>query len=591
MGPSSVVRSVSRTPAPEEIRAQLAKVAASGAFRRSGRMCRFLSLAVEHALADSGEPLKEYRVGVDVFDRRPDYDPRVDPIVRVEARRLRAKLKSYYTSAGKADAIIIDFPKGAYVPVFRTRGAPRAAARRESDASIAVLPFANLTPEARDDYFSDGLAEELNLLLTRVEGLRVVAWHSAAQLRGREEDLRAIRDRLKVGTVLRGAVRRTAGQVRVTVQLIDTGSGAVLWSEAYSRAMSAMFALQEEIARAIVTTLRVALPKPKPAAGVRSMPTLECYNLCLQGRFYANKRTGEGLKRSAACYAAAIEKDGRCALAYAGLSDAYSLFCDYGWMHPNDAMPKADAAALKALELDPRSADALATLAFIRSIFQWRWDEAEGLYRQAVAANPGNAKARHWFATDHLALLGRFDEALEQIRLARLLDPLSLIIHEGQGMVHMLARDFDAALATLGQLIELDPAFFKGYGTMGRVLSLMGRYPEAIAMFEKARSLAGPIPSLVAALGQTRVLAGDAEAGRLALEELARMAAGSYVPSTCPAVVHMALGETGRCLDWLERAVDQHQLPVGAFNVHPLYDPLRSEPRFRALVARMGLLP
>jgi serine/threonine-protein kinase len=228
----------------------------------------------------------------------------------------------------------VEFPKGGYLPVFRLRGAARASSRRETVSSIAVLPFTNLTPDSSGDYFSDGLAEELNLLLTRVQGLRVVAWHSAAQMRGREEDLREIRERLKVRTVLKGAVRRTGDQVRVTVQLIDTGSGAVLWSDAYSRAMSGMFGLQEEIARAIVDTLRHTLGTPRAPAPLRAMPSRECYDLCLQGRFHANKRTGEGLRKSAACFAEAAERDPACAAAYAGLADAYNLLCDYAWMRP-----------------------------------------------------------------------------------------------------------------------------------------------------------------------------------------------------------------------------------------------------------------
>jgi TolB-like protein/Flp pilus assembly protein TadD len=565
-------------------------VLASRVFARSSRMCRFLRLAVDHALAGAAEPLKEYRVGVEVFDRKADYDPRVDPIVRVEARRLRSKLKSYYASAGKSDAVIIEFPKGGYVPAFRVRAAARSAPRRGTASSIAVLPFTNLTPEAVDDYFTDGLAEELNLLLTRVDGLRVVAWHSAAQMRGRDHDLREIRERLKVATVLKGAVRRTAEQIRVTVQLIETGSGAVLWSEAYGRAMSQMYLLQEDIAWAIVDTLRVAL-RASRASVDRTATNLECYNLCLQGRYHANKRTGEGLRKSAECYEQALQHDASSSIAYAGLADAHSLLCDYGWVHPTESMPKAEAAAMKALALDSHSADAIASLAYVRSVFHWRWQEAEGLYRQAIAMNPSNAKARHWYAIDHLLFLGRFQEAREQVSAARMLDPLSLIIQEGHAYLSMICGDTEAAVKDLQRLIELDPGFFKLWSTLGRTYSLAGRYDEAIRAFEKARELDRGVPSIVAAMGQTKAWAGDRDAARQALEDLAAMAAQRHVPSTCYAILHLSLDEKERCLDWLERAVNQHELQVGLFNVHPLYRPLRGEPRFRALLERIGFLP
>ena len=231
------------TPAldPEEIGAQVERVLASRLFLRSHRLCRFLRFSVEQTLAGRSAQLKEQIIGVEVFDRKADYDPRIDPIVRVEARRLRAKLKAYYNSPGRGDPIMIVLPKGAYLPFFKMRAAPQEAAapaplaNGSSKKSIVVLPFANLLQGTDDDYFSDGLTEELIHLLTRVPNLRVVAWATASQLRGRERDLAGIRQQLHVGTMLRGSVRRTEGRVRVTAQLIDSESGDYLWSETYDR--------------------------------------------------------------------------------------------------------------------------------------------------------------------------------------------------------------------------------------------------------------------------------------------------------------------------------------------------------------------
>jgi TolB-like protein len=246
--------------APEEIRRQLDKLLASDWFVRSGRMRRFLRFGVERALEGTGSEIKEYLVGVEVYDRGASYDPRVDPIVRVEARRLRAKLDAYYASAGKNDAVLIKFPKGAYAATFVARTEPRFVKPVEKSlARIAVAPFTNLSPESRDDYFSGGLTDELIMLLTRVHGLQVMAAYTTSQFGGREPDSRTMREEVKAGTLLRGSWRRTAVRVRVTAQLIDTKSGAYLWSEAFDRKAEDVVAIQEEIARAIVDKVRLKL--------------------------------------------------------------------------------------------------------------------------------------------------------------------------------------------------------------------------------------------------------------------------------------------------------------------------------------------
>ncbi len=546
-------------------------------------------------MAGTGHQVKEYLVGVDVFDRPKDYDPRVDPIVRVEARRLRSKLRSYYASSGKKDDLIIDFPKGAYAAAFQWRtsvkSVPKSIAAGET--SIAVLPFSNLSPGpvADQDYFSDGLTEELILHLTRMKGLRVVAWYSASKFRGREEDLSLIREQLKVGVVLRGSVRKTGSRVRVTVQLIDAASGAFLWADAFERGMHDMVAIQQEIAHSIVATLRPALgATAEPAESVQKLNP-ECYRLCLEGRFHANRRNAEGLERSVLCYQQAIEKDPESASAHAGLADAYTLLADYGMVHPHQVMPLAESSARRALELDQNSAEVFTSLAIIRSLFEWNWAEGEDLYRRAIALNPSYAKAHHWFGTDLLALLGRMDEAEEEIRLAVQLDPLSLMLHENLGYIQMLRRNYDAAVDAYRRLIDLDPVFHKVHASLGRTLTLMGRYEEAIQAFERALSLASRVPSAVAALGQALALAGREEAARECLRELETMARTRYVASTCFAVLHLGLGDTSKSLDWIEKSCDQHELPTAAIIVHPLWDPLRAEPRFERVLRRVASLP
>jgi tetratricopeptide (TPR) repeat protein len=254
-------------------------------------------------------------------------------------------------------------------------------------------------------------------------------------------------------------------------------------------------------------------------------------------------------------------------------------------------MPLAEDAAQRALELDPGSAEALSALAFIRSIFDWKWEEAEALYRRAITINPGYAKARHWFGVDALALLGRFDEADTEVQLARELDPLSLILSEGIAYVQMLRGDYQRAAGELRQIVALDPGFYKAYSGLGRVFSLMGNYDESITMLRKAQSIAGDLPSIVGALGQVLALSGRTDQAREHLLKLQEMARTRHVQSAAFAILHLGLGEIEPSLTWLETACDQHESQIVALKVHPVYEVLRSEPRFKALLRRIGFLP
>jgi serine/threonine-protein kinase len=582
----------------EAIRAQLERILSSGTFSRSGRLVRFLRFSVEQALSGNQDCLKEQTIGIQAFDRKPDYDPRIDPIVRVEARRLRSKLKVYYASQGRGDDLLIELPKGTYAPLFR----PRASARKEppgttisggaaGEKSIAVLPFSNLTADAGDDYFSDGLTEELIHRLTRIPGFRVVAWDTMSRLRGREQDPEGIRRELKVGSILRGSVRRTNGRVRVTAQLVDAHSGAYLWSEAYDRELEDVFAIQEEMARAIVHTLQLTL-KASGSLRPRSLkePGPKCHLLCLQGRFHANGRTRDGLLKSIACFEQAVEVERTCAVAYAGLADAYSLLADHGYLDPAAAAPKARAAAQSALSIDPDCAEAHVSLAFIRTVFDWAWTDAEPLFRRAIELNPGYARAHHWFV-DLLADLRRLDEALSEARIAHHLDPLSQIVWEGCGFVHMLRREYELALDTYRELVEFDPTFYKAYSSMGRVLFLTGRYDEAIAALEKACSLAPDATSALAALGQALAHAGRTGEALQTLEDLQRTSQTRWVPAGSFAILHLGLGNREKALEYCEAAVTARERTVTGFNVHPLWEPLHCEPRFQALLHRVNLLP
>jgi serine/threonine-protein kinase len=343
------------------------------------------------------------------------------------------------------------------------------------------------------------------------------------------------------------------------------------------------------MSRAIVDTLQLTLAW-RASGFAQQAPNAECYNLCLQGRFHGNKRTDEGLRQSVACFEQAIAADDRCAIAYAGLADAYSLLTEHSFLDPAETTPRARAAAEKALALDPGSAEAHVSLAFVRSLFEWDWAGAEPLYRRAIALNPGYSRARHWFAGAFLAVLGRFDEALPEMRAARHLDPLSPIILEGCGYVKMVQRDYAGALEEYDQVLQLDPMFYRGYAAKARLFSLMGRYEEAIALYERARALGGDVPYVLAALGYTLARAGFVWEARSLLDELQSSAKTRWIGGVSFAMVNIGLGDHQAALTHLEAACDRREM-VGSLKVHPVYDPLRPEPRFQRMLERIGFLP
>ena len=553
-------------------------------------MARFLRLAVERSLEGKADQLKEYLIGVEVFDRPASYDPRVDPIVRVEARRLRSKLKSYYEGDGRNDPIQFAFRPGSYAPEFCPRGGARQAEMPVANG-VAVLPFANLGPSADDSYFSDGLTEELIHALTKFRGMRVVAWNSATRLRGVEQDLGEVRRQLSVAHVLTGSVRISGPKLRVRAQFIDTATGEYLWSETYDRRMEDIFAIQEEIAQAIVRTLHVQLAHgAESALAARARTSVRAHEYYLKGRFHMHRRTPDELRRSLQYFEAAVAADPQSAVALSGVADAYALLADYALLPPGDAVPKAKAAAEAALALDPGLAEAYPSLAWVRSWYDWEWDDAEALYRKGIALNPGYAMVHHWLGTDLLAMLGRFDEAVAETDLAVDLDPLSSIIYDSRALVSIVRRDYEDAVRWCRRVLEFDPTFYKAYTTLGRTYALLGNYSEALAMLEKGREIAGDMNSILAAMGEVLARSGNAEAARAIRGGLAARAQTQYVPLTSFAILHIGLGEHEQALSCLERACERRDLPLVSINTHPVYDDLRGHPRFEGLLRRMRFL-
>ncbi len=357
--------------------------------------------------------------------------------------------------------------------------------------SIAVLPFVNMSPDPENEYFSDGMTEEILNALSKVEGLRVASRTSAFVFKQDQTDIRTIGERLNVGAVLEGSVRKSGARLRITAQLINVADGFHLWSETYERNVEDVFAIQDEISRMIVNKLRVKLigepdrPLVKPTT-----ENLEAYNLFLKGRYHWNKWTKEGLEKAIEHFTKAIEIDPGFAQAYSGLADSYTIFGTQDIVPPKEAFPKAEAAARKALQLDNKLAEAHTSMGLVKLFYDWDWSAAEREFKRATDLNPGYASAHHAYAV-YLTAMGRFDEAIAEIKRAQELDPLSIPISAFVGWVYLHARQYDLAMEEYRKTLELDPNFPGPHFLMGENYLAQSMFEEAFTAIRKGLTLSG----------------------------------------------------------------------------------------------------
>ncbi|MCI4325017.1 MAG: tetratricopeptide repeat protein [Thermoplasmata archaeon] len=454
---------------------------------------------------------------------------------------------------------------------------------------IAVLPLSNISPDSKDEFFADGLTEELISVLSRVPGIRVIARTSAMRYKGTAKGIAEIAKELQVAVVLEGSVRRADRQLRVTAQLIDARTEEHLWSADYDRELSDIFAIQRDIASRIAKALKLHLRQSEQRLLERSTtPDIDAYTLYLEGRFKWNLRSESGLKDAVGLYERAIAKDPTFALAHAGLADAYSSLALLEFLSPSDAFPKARTAAEAALRLDPNLAEARAALGLVKFQYERDFAGAERELRRAVELNP-NYPAAHQFYADYLKAMGRFDEALSEMGRAMELDPVSLAISTGLGHVLYLSRQYDRAIAQYRSALALDPGFVQAHLWFGRPYLEKGMYDEAIAELRQAVELSRGSTISLAVLGHAYASAGRSAEAREILAQLLNRARSTYLPSYWIALIYTGLAETDEALSWLERAEKERSSWLVWIKVEPRFDRLRSLPRFQAMLARMGL--
>ena len=466
----------------------------------------------------------------------------------------------------------------------RARGRVLAAARR----NIAVLPFVNASPDPDNEYLSDGITDELIDALAKVEGIRVASRTSVFALKGKPQDVRAIGALLDCSVVLEGTVRRAGQQLRITAQLTSTEDGTLLWSQRYDRQMSDAFAIQDEIARTIVDTLRATsfadLASPPPRHHTENATA---YSLYLKGRFEWNKRTQEGVAAGIRFFEQAIAEDPNYALAYTGLADCYSLHVDYRSVPVVEGFEAAKAYARKAIELDDSLAEAHASLAWSLFIFDWNWDEAEREFRRAIDLDPRYASAHQWFAF-LLAAKGALGEALVEAHTAVELDAGSTSARRSLGTCYYYARRWDQAVYHFERSITMNPNAEETYRMWGLTLAVAGRLDEAIAMLEETASMPEAGTYTQASLGYAFGRAGrGAEARAIHDMLLARVAKGEYVSPVAFATILLGIGDIEGAIGWTERAFEDRRGWLVYLGVNPVVDPMRGHPRFEALVERV----
>jgi TolB-like protein/Tfp pilus assembly protein PilF len=571
-------------------RQQLARILASRTFHQADRLKRFIAYIVEETISGRGAQLKEFPLGMEVFGKDARFDPRTDPIVRVQARRLRVRLARYYAEEGQDDDVLIDLPKGGYAPVIkRNQPAPKriVTAALVGRNTVIVIPFIDYSPQSDQAFFCKGIGEEIIQTLMRLNSIRVFSPGSHTESEG--ADPRDAADRLNAAIIITGSIRRSEDDFRITTHLIDGANGRYLWTESIDRRMEDVFAIQEEVAAAVAERLAAEFSGGGNAKGQRAPANLAAYNLYVQGRYHMGQRTEEGLRLAVEFFERAIVEDEHCAEAYCGLADANGLLGHYGIVSPAEVWTKIASNAAWAVTLNDNSAEAHTSLAHVKATQDWDWLGAQREFQRAIGLDPRYPTAHHWYAMSCLAPLGKLDEALEEIQIAQALDPISSIISRDRAFIYYYQREFELALDQCDHTIESNPHFSPAYWALGVIQEQRGDFDESAAAFQRAIQLSPNSPRMRGALGRTLALAGKKKEALKTLGELHDLAAKQYVSPFELASLHFALGQVEPGFEWLTRAYQDRCYELVSIRVDPRFDSLRGHPMFTSLSSKLGV--
>ncbi len=613
-----------------EIRTELSRVLSSAEFNRSPQLQRFLIFVTNETLAGRRDRLKEYTIGVEVFARPASYDPRLDSLVRVEAKRLRALLDQFYASGGSSDPVRIELPKGSYVPVFHSQAALPVEERRTfapkrarllsigfaailllicgilwahrtksnstaSPQTIAVLPFENLSSDSDNEYLCFGVMDEVTTDLAKDRNLRVIARTSAAHFK-RGDSIASIGQKLKATAILEGSVSKRGDHVRITAQLINVADAVHLWAENYERDGEDPLTVQNEVSREIASAVSArlggseAMELPK----VQYSRDAEANRLYWKGAYFhsiiGSTNWKENVERSTKYFEQSIEKDPQFASAYAALADAYATLGiqSGGTAETALLMQKAREAAIKALGLDSSLSGAYGVLATVQFSYDYNAASAEKNFIRGLQLNPNDARAHMWYAMA-LAPQGRFKECLSHAEQARELDPLSFATSNQLAALTYLSRDYERAAKIARETLEIDPRLAPPHILLGMTYEAQEQYAKAVDEYETGLRMA---PNHQFGIGRFGHALGKANRRDEALQVAARVetdrAKGEF-SNLYAAYIYLGVGDLDRVFNLLEGAYDHHDPDLPYVAVDPIFDSVRSDPRYKSLAMRLGL--
>jgi eukaryotic-like serine/threonine-protein kinase len=461
----------------------------------------------------------------------------------------------------------------------------------ETIDSVAVLPFVNASGDPNSEYLSDGITESLINSLSQLPHLKVMSRDSAFMYKGKQTDARTVGSALGVRAVLEGRVIQRGDSLSISTELVNARDNSHIWGQQYDRKLADMIALRDDIAKEVTTALRMKLSgedEKRMAKSYTASP--EAYQDYLKGRFWWNKRSEEGLNKGIEYFQQAIQKDPNYALAYAGLADSYYGLVAFGFVPPKEAFPRAKEATLKALEIDDTLAEAHTSLAAIKGASEWNWSGAEKEFQRAVELNPGYAEAHLQYGVA-FRTMGRLEEAIAEHKRALELDPLSVIINRALGLDFYEARQYDQAIEQEQKALELDPNSLQALAELGRAYVQKSMYKEGIAEFEKELAISPDSLQGLTSLGYAYAVAGRRAEAQKVLDQLAERSKQEYVTTAASAIIYAGLGEKDKAFEWLEKGYEDRSIVTSVIKVDPIWDPLRSDPRFQDLLRRMNLQP
>ncbi|MBI4906667.1 MAG: tetratricopeptide repeat protein [Acidobacteria bacterium] len=605
-------------PLPDAVRGQLEKTLSSKTFESSPQLCRFLRFLVDQEIAGRGAELKEFVLAMEVFGKGDSFDPRVDTVVRTEARRLRQKLMEYYQSEGRGDAIEIILPKGCYRAVFqpprpevsspsRSSTVPHRSSRWIATAigisllaaggywlwarrqpagrvrlpSIAVIPLESLSADPEQEHFADGMTDALVTDLAKIQALSVISRTSMLQYKKTKKRVLEIGRELKADYVVEGTVTRAGDRIRITAQLIAAPSDRHLWADSFERSGRDILGMQGEIAQAIANHVHIRItPQEHARLGERPV-SFEAWDLYSRGRSEWQTREMDRLYKSVDYFKQAIAREQRYARAFAGLADSY--FAIESRTDRQDFLALGCEASKKAVELDANLGEAHATLSSCAD--DWAWSERERHYRRSLELSPGYATGHAWYG-GLLIATGRFEAGLAEIRHAVELDPLAPAIRGALGWALYITRRYDDAIAQNRRTLEIFPNSVEAHLHLGLAYTAKRMHPDAIAILEKAMKLTAGGPPVATLLAHAHARAGNIRPARRLLEDFEKR---EGIAPILFGLLYMDTGDKDRAFEWFDRAVERRSRFSDELKVEPMYEPLRSDPRWALLLRKMNL--